>query len=158
MKTVKTNAMRILDKENISYKVFAYDVSDGLTDGKNVADKCSQDDEKVFKTLVCIGSDKNFYVFVIQVDKTLSLKSCAKSVDVKNMELIPLKDLTKITGYVRGGCSPIGMKKHFITVYDIDILNHDEVFVSGGKVGLQIVIKPEELIKITKGKVADIKN
>ena len=152
----KTNAMRILDSENISYTIHSYDIEDGLIDGVSVAEKCNENPENVFKTLVTVGSDHEHYVFVIPVKEKLNLKSAAKSVGVKSIEMIPQKELLPLTGYIHGGCSPIGMKKKFKTVYDETILIIDHIYVSGGKVGLQIELKPEDLLRITEGSSADL--
>lgn len=153
---IKTNAMRILDKAGIQYELKEYDISDGLIDGEHVAVKCNQEYKNVYKTLVSVGNDRNYYVFVIPVNKTLNLKVCAKVLNIKSVELISVSELLKITGYVRGGCSPIGMKKNFPTIFDEDINHTEFIWVSGGKLGLQICLRNEDLIKITKGKAAKI--
>lgn len=153
-KEVKTNVMRILDSEKIQYIEHTYDVSDDLIDGVSVAKKCGEDPEQVFKTLVTKGDDGNHYVFVIPVAQKLDMKACARSVAVKSVAMIPQKDLLKTTGYIHGGCSPIGMKKLFTTVYDETVVLFDTILVSGGKIGTQIEIAPDDLINITKGKVA----
>ncbi len=155
-KEVKTNVMRILDTEGITYQEHTYDVSDDLIDGVSVAQKCGEDPEQVFKTLVTKGDDGNHYVFVIPVKEKLDLKSCARAVGVKSVAMLPQKELLKTTGYVHGGCSPIGMKKLFVTVYDETIVLFDTILVSGGKVGTQIEIAPDDIIKITEGKVAGL--
>lgn len=152
-KIAKTNAMRSLDRLNIVYQVHSYDVSDGHIDGVSVSEKCGENPEQVFKTLVTQTNDKNIYVFVIPVKKELDLKACAKAVGVKGLEMIAVKDLLKTTGYIRGGCSPIGMKKKFVTVYDSSILSIPSILVSGGKIGTQIELNPNDLIKVTDGKV-----
>ena len=153
----KTNAMRLLDKQKINYEVKTYDVSDGHIDGLSVCEKCQIDPIMVYKTLVTMGSDHNYYVFVVNVSDELDLKKCAKAVNVKNVEMIHVKDINKITGYIRGGCSPIGMKKSFMTIYDESIMKQDEVYVSAGKQGMQIKINKDKLIEVTKGKVFDIR-
>ena len=112
-KISKTNAMRILDKEKINYKIYTYDVSDNITDGISVALKTGKKVEEVYKTLVTQGISKTFYVFVIPVDKELDLKKIAALTKEKKIDMIPMKDLLSITGYVKGGCSPVGMKKLF---------------------------------------------
>ena len=142
----KTNAMRFLDKSKLQYSVHTYDAADGQIDGAAVAKKVNMPPEKVFKTLVTKGS-KSFFVFAIPVDKELNLKACAKAVGEKSRELIKTDDLLKITGYIRGGCSPIGMKKQFTTVFDNSILNLETVVFSGGKIGTQIEISPSLLKK-----------
>lgn len=153
-KETKTNAMRILDQEKIAYTIHTYDVSDGLLDGVSVAQKCHEDVEQVFKTLVTVGNDKNHYVFVIPVQEKLDLKQCAKAVHVKSVEMIPQKELLGLTGYIHGGCSPIGMKKKFVTVYDETIVLFDKILVSGGRIGTQIEIGVEDLLHVTSGEVS----
>ena len=152
----KTNAMRMLDTAGITYQVHTYPVEDGAIDAVSVAKKCGEDPEQVFKTLVTQGSDHNHYVFVVPAEEHLDLKACARAVGVKAVEMIPQKDLLKTTGYIHGGCSPIGMKKKFVTVYDETIVLFDTVLVSGGRIGLQVEVKPDDLIKITDGLTAPI--
>ncbi len=152
----KTNAMRILDNEGIAYTVHTYDASDGIVDGVTAARKLGQDPDQVFKTLVTRGNDRQFYVFVIPVKEELDLKACARSVDVRSVEMIHVKELQGITGYIRGGCSPVGMKKQFRTVFDETVLLFDHVFVSGGRIGTQIEAAPEDLIRITGASTAAI--
>ena len=152
----KTKAMRMLDTAGITYQVHTYPVEDGAIDAVSVAKKCGEDPEQVFKTLVTQGSDHNHYVFVVPAEEHLDLKACARAVGVKAVEMIPQKDLLKTTGYIHGGCSPIGMKKKFVTVYDETIVLFDTVLVSGGRVGLQVEVKPDDLIKITDGLTAPI--
>ncbi len=153
---VKTNVMRILDKEKIKYTAHEYDHSDGVIDGVGVANKLGQDVSCVFKTLVTKGNSKNYYVFVIPVAKELDLKKAAKSVNEKSVEMIHVKDILSVTGYIRGGCSPIGMKKKFTTVFDSSISSKETVMVSAGKIGYQIELSPEDLIKLANGTLADI--
>ena len=155
-KEPKTNAMRMLDSAHVNYVLHTYDTSDGQIDGLAVARKCGEDPEQVFKTLVTQGNDKNFYVFVVPVENELDLKACARSVGVKSVEMIHVRDLLKTTGYIRGGCSPIGMKKKYTTVYDETIVLFDTVLVSGGRVGLQVEVAPDDLLKITDGVTAPI--
>jgi len=155
-KEAKTNAMRIVENAGISYIEHTYDTSDGLLDGMTVAEKTHQDPEKVFKTLVTQGDDRNYYVFVIPVVSRLDLKACARAAGVKSVEMIPQKDLLKITGYIHGGCSPVGMKKQFPTYYDETIILFDTILVSGGRIGLQMEINPEDLMVITGGKTASL--
>ncbi len=150
----KTNAMRILETEGIAYTEHTYDVSDGLLDGVTVAQKCGEDPDQVFKTLVTQGDDREHYVFVIPVAAKLDLKAAAKSVGVKSVEMIPQKDLLKTTGYIHGGCSPVGMKKKFRTVFDETVVLFDTIMVSGGKVGMQVEVNPAELLAVTDGTTA----
>lgn len=150
-KETKTNAMRKLDTLHISYTEHQYDASDGHIDGVAVATKCGLDPDQVFKTLVTQGNDRNFYVFVIPVREELDLKKCAKAAQVKSVEMIHVKDLLKTTGYIRGGCSPVGMKKEFSTFFDETMILFDTVYVSGGRIGTQIEISPDDLIRVTNG-------
>lgn len=156
MKISKTNAMRLLDKDKIDYEVFTYNPDNGL-DGKTVAKNLGEDELKVFKTLVTTDG-KNYYVFLVPVCSELQLKKAAKAVNVKKIEMLHQKDLKKLTGYVHGGCSPIGMKKLFETVVDESAKDYDYIYVSGGKIGTQIKINPEILIKTINGKFDDIKH
>lgn len=153
---LKTNAMRILDKEKIAYKTHSYNHDDGLIDGVSIAGKMNQPFEKVFKTLVTQGNSKNFFVFVIPVDKELNLKAAAKAVGEKSVEMIAVKDINKVTGYIRGGCSPIGMKKRFITVIDKSCMNQKTIIFSAGKIGHQIEMSPDELVKLINAKTEAI--
>lgn len=143
--------MRKLDTLHISYTEHQYDASDGHIDGVAVATKCGLDPDQVFKTLVTQGNDRNFYVFVIPVREELDLKKCAKAAQVKSVEMIHVKDLLKTTGYIRGGCSPVGMKKEFSTFFDETMVLFDTVYVSGGRIGTQIEISPDDLIRVTNG-------
>lgn len=152
----KTNAMRILDSLNIEYDHMFYEVEDGQIDGVSVAHKIGQDPETVFKTLVSVGHSKELYVFCIPVEYELDLKKAAKASEEKNIEMLPLRDLTKNTGYIRGGCSPIGMKKHYKTFIDESALLHDKILVSAGIIGTQIVIKPDNLITAAEATYADL--
>lgn len=155
-KETKTNAMRMLEFANIPYTLHTYDPEDGLIDGVSVAKKCGQDPEQVFKTLVTQGDDRNYYVFVVPVENKLDLKACAKVAGVKSVAMIPQKELFKITGYIHGGCSPVGMKKLFPTFFDETIVLFDTIMVSGGKIGTQVEVAPDDLLKITNGKAAPI--
>jgi len=142
----KTNAMRLLDGAGIAYQSHSYDASDGHIDGEAVADKIGRSYEQVYKTLVSQGPGPGqYFVFVIPVDQELDLKKAAKAAGVKSIQLAPVKDLTKLTGYVRGGCSPVGMKKQFKTIVDETILLCDTIVFSAGKVGYQVEITPETL-------------
>lgn len=152
----KTNAMRILDSLNIDYDCMSYDSDDDKIDGISVAHKIGQNPETVFKTLVLIGHSKELYVFCIPVEYELNLKNAAKASNEKNIEMLPLKNLTKYTGYIRGGCSPIGMKKHYKTFIDESALLHTKIFVSAGIIGTQIIIKPDDLLKAVDAVYADL--
>ncbi len=153
---LKTNAMRILDKEKINYSTHSYNHDDGLIDGISIADKMNLPYEKVFKTLVTQGQSKNFFVFVIPVHKELNLKAAAKAVGEKSVEMIAVKDINKVTGYIRGGCSPIGMKKQFTTVIDKSCENQETIIFSAGKIGHQIEMKPFELLELIGAKTDSI--
>ncbi len=152
----KTNAMRILDSMAIEYDYISYDCDDGKIDGVSVALKTGQNPEAVFKTLVSVGHSRELYVFCIPVEYELDLKKAAKTSNEKNIELLPLKELTKNTGYIRGGCSPIGMKKHYKTFIDETALLHERILVSAGCIGIQLVLKPEDLIKSSQAEYADL--
>lgn len=156
MKISKTNAMRILDKAKIDYQMREYDSSDGHIDGLAVANKVGKDPKEVFKTLVTIGHSKNYYVFVIPVAQELDMKKAAKSVGEKNVEMIHVKDINKVTGYIRGGCSPIGMKKNYITKIHETAKELETITVSGGKIGLQIDVAPNDLNKVIQVEFVDI--
>lgn len=155
-KEKKTNAMRMLDKEKMKYEIYTYESEDGKIDGVSVAKKIDQDVRIVFKTLVAQGASKQYFVFVVPVEKELDLKKAAKSVGEKKVELIPVKDITKLTGYVRGGCSPIGMKKLFPTVLDDHGQDIPSIIVSGGKIGIQLQLAVSDLAKITKAEFASL--
>lgn len=156
MAEFKTNVMRILDKAKITYKAHTYDHSDGAIDGAAVAEKMGQNPEQVFKTLVTKGTGRDYYVFVVPVLKELDLKRAAKSVGEKHVEMIHVKDINKVTGYIRGGCSPIGMKKQFVTVFDKSAENIETIIVSAGKIGYQIELAPKDLIELVGAKTAEI--
>lgn len=148
---MKTNAMRILDQKKIQYKINEYDISDGKIDGISVAEKTGSEPEKVFKTLVTQGVSKSYYVFVIPVLEELDLKAGAKASNEKKIEMSPMKDLLKTTGYIKGGCSPIGMKKKFKTFIHNSAEKQETIMVSGGKQGLQIELSPQDLLEETEG-------
>lgn len=156
MSEFKTNVMRILDKAKITYKAHTYDHSDGAIDGAAVAEKMGQNPEQVFKTLVTKGAGRDYYVFVVPVLKELDLKKAAKSVGEKHVEMIHVKDINKVTGYIRGGCSPIGMKKQFVTVFDKSAENIETIIVSAGKIGYQIELAPKDLVEIVGAKTDEI--
>ncbi len=152
----KTNVMRILDSAHIQYNTYTYENKDGVLDGVSVANKIGQPVERVYKTLVTRGSSKNFFIFVIPVSKELNLKAAAKSVGEKSIEMIRMDEINKVTGYIRGGCSPIGMKKDYQTVIDSSCVNIDTIIFSAGKIGFQVEIKPKELIDFIKAYTAHI--
>lgn len=154
---VKTNAMRILDSAGIKYKIYTYEAPEGFLDGVSVAKATGQNPHQVFKTLVTIGHSRENYVCVIPVDEELDLKKAAAHFGEKNIEMIRAADITKTTGYIKGGCSPVGMKKPFRTAIDESALRCDTIIVSGGKVGLQIELNPEELAGVTGAGFANLK-
>ncbi|WP_305234268.1 Cys-tRNA(Pro) deacylase [uncultured Faecalibaculum sp.] len=152
----KTNAMRMLDAASIPYEAIEYEHSPhDPVDGVSVARSLQEDPAAVFKTLVTRSGSSHF-VFLVPVDRELDLKQCARAAGVKSLEMLPLKDLTKVTGYVRGGCSPVGMKKRFATFADASLTGHDQVHVSGGQIGLQLKIRPADLIQAADIKLAEI--
>lgn len=150
----KTNVMRILDKAKVPYVAREYDNT--VTDGETVARLLGQEADRVFKTLVTVGNDRSYYVFVLPVNGTLNLKKAAASVGVKSVAMIKLKELFPLTGYVHGGCSPIGMKKTFVTVFDETALICDTIMFSGGRVGAQVELKSEDIKAILKFEYADL--
>ena len=154
-KEVKTNAMRILDKNKISYELIHYEC-DEFIDGLHTAEKTGAPVEQSFKTLVMQGKSSAYYVFVVPIAEEVHLKNAARIVGEKSVEMIPVKDITKITGYVRGGCTPIGMKKQFVTVVHESAKAYDKIYVSGGRIGTTIVVAPENLIRVVNGQYADI--
>lgn len=151
----KTNAMRILEQNQIEYEAHSYPHGKEPPDGETVAALLGQDPASVFKTLVTKGGH-NYYVFVLPVLKELDLKKAAKAVGEKSVEMIPVKDINKVTGYIRGGCSPIGMKKQYPTVFAEECEGLSRITVSGGKVGLQVETAPDELVKLVDGVIANI--
>lgn len=154
-KEEKTNVMRELEQKGISYVPHEYDPEKAVS-GKEVAEILNQDPEKVFKTLVCVAKSKEHYVFVIPVLAELNLKKAAKASGEKNIELIPQKELLPLTGYVHGGCSPIGMKKVFRTFFDETALLFDTIMVSGGKRGTQVEVNPNDFEKVIPASFADL--
>jgi Cys-tRNA(Pro)/Cys-tRNA(Cys) deacylase len=152
----KTNAMRILDAKKVNYEMLTYDNKDGKIDGVSVAEKIGRDPIEVYKTLVAQGASKNILVFVVPVAEELDLKNAAKAAGEKNIEMLPVKDIQKWTGYIRGGCSPIGMKKEYRTFIDDSAQSLDRIVVSGGKIGVQIVLAPVQLTEITKAEFVPI--
>lgn len=151
----KTNVMRLLDSKKIDYEMHTYE-PDATMSGEEIAEILGEDAQKVFKTLVTQGKSKTYYVFVVPVEAELDLKKAAKCVGEKSIAMIKQKELLPLTGYVHGGCSPIGMKKHFTTTIHETINDYDRIYVSGGKVGFQIELEPEDLIKISGASVGDI--
>ncbi len=151
----KTNVMRILDRAKVEYTPFFYEAPEGFSDGMQIAEKLNLNPKLVYKTLVT-RSGHDFFVFVIPIECELDLKKAAKAVGSKAVEMIHVSEITKITGYVRGGCSPIGMKKAFKTVFDKTAEELDEFYVSAGKIGAQIKAVPREISKLTNATFEEI--
>jgi len=152
----KTNVMRTLEQKKIKYMAHEYPHGDEAVDGVTVAEIMGQNPEQVFKTLVTRGNSKKIYVFVIPVAMELELKKAAKAVGEKSIAMIHVSEINALTGYVRGGCSPVGMKKNYTTVFHNSIDGIEKIIVSAGKIGYQIELSPADLIKLTNGKTADI--
>lgn len=153
--TEKTNVMRILDQKKIPYGTYCY-LDSGVISGIDVATVLGQDPHRVFKTLVTIGNSGGHYVFLLPVHRELDLKKAAKAVGEKNIAMIKSKDLLPLTGYIHGGCSPIGMKKQFPTVIDISAADFDTILFSAGKIGYQVETSLEELRKVVKFALDDL--
>lgn len=151
----KTNVMRILDGKKIEYNHYNY-LESGAVSGMEVAEALNENPDMVFKTLVTVGKSGNHYVFLLPVNKELDLKKAAKSVGEKNVEMIKSKDLLPLTGYIHGGCSPIGMKKFFKTVIHETASKFDKILFSGGKIGYQVEVSLQDLSKVIKYDLADI--
>ena len=154
-KEVKTNAMRILDRLKISYEYTTYEC-DEFTDGVQVADKLGYPHELVYKTLVTIGKSGGYYVFVIPIEAEIDFKKAARTVKEKSLEMLHLKDLTKVTGYIRGGCTAIGMKKQFPTVIQESAKKLEQIHISGGRLGMQLKLSPFDLQKAANAEFADV--
>lgn len=154
-KEAKTNALRMLDRAKISYVPHTYECGEFI-DGVHIAEMLGQAPEATFKTIVTVGKSGKYYVFVLPVDKELDLKKCARAAEEKSVEPVHVKDINAISGYIRGGVSPIGMKKQFPTFVHESAQNLEKIFVSGGRLGLQLELSPEDLLKACTGKFADI--
>lgn len=155
-KNEKTNAARLLDKAGIAYRLIPYEFDENDLAAQHVADSLGQDIARVFKTLVLHGDRSGYLVCVIPGNAEVNLKALAKVSGNKKVEMIPMKDLLGVTGYIRGGCSPIGMKKRFPTYFHTTALDHETIYVSAGVRGLQIEIAPAELISFTGAQVAEV--
>ena len=155
-KNEKTNVMRLLDAAGTAYRAYFYDSSDGKIDGVSVAGKTGFPVEQVFKTLVTVGAGGGLYVFVIPVAEELDLKKAAKAAGEKNIAMIPSRDLLKNTGYIHGGCSPVGMKKPYPTFIHESAILLDTMVCSAGKIGAQIELAPDDLLTLTKAQYADV--
>ncbi|MBY0123377.1 Cys-tRNA(Pro) deacylase [Bacillus sp. S/N-304-OC-R1] len=152
----KTNAMRILDTKKVNYHLMTYDNQDGKIDGVSVAQKINRNVKEVYKTLVAHGSSKQLYVFIIPVEAELDLKKAAKAAGEKKIEMIAVKDIQKLTGYIRGGCSPVGMKKQYPTFIAAQAAELESIIVSGGKIGVQMELRVEDLAAVIQAKLEDI--
>lgn len=154
-KTEKTNVMRLLEQKKIDYK--SYDYTDtGVISGVDVAKALGQNPDQVYKTLVTQGASKNYYVFLVPVLKELNLKAGAKAVGEKSIAMIKSKDLLPLTGYIHGGCSPIGMKKQFKTVIDSSVENFETIFFSAGKIGYQVEVAVRDIARVVRYELGEI--
>lgn len=154
-KEIKTNAMRILDTKKIPYMAYSYEC-DEFKDSIQLADMLGLPYEKVYKTLVAQGNSKNYFVFVIPINKELDMKKAAKSVGEKSVTMLHVKDINAVTGYIRGGCTAIGMKKQYTTRIDSSAQSLEKMIVSGGKLGMQLELSPTDLADATGAEFADI--
>jgi Cys-tRNA(Pro)/Cys-tRNA(Cys) deacylase len=156
-KEAKTNAMRMLERAKVPYTPHEYPHEEGqAVDGATVARLTGQDPARVFKTLVTQGADHAYYVFVVPVLAELDLKKAARAVGAKSVAMLHVADLNRVTGYVRGGCSPVGMKKQFVTVFDASCLRQPTILVSGGRIGTQVEAEPAGLVRAVRGLTAQI--
>lgn len=154
-KETKTNAVRILERNKVAYELLTYEC-DEFIDGLHTAEKTGAPVEQSYKTLVMQGKSKKYYVFVIPIAEEVDLKAAARAVSEKSVEMIHVKDLTTITGYVRGGCSPLGMKKQFPTVIDQTAEQYSKIYISGGRIGTTICLNPKDLAAVVHAQFADI--
>lgn len=156
MKSIKTNAMRMLDRAKIPYEIFTYEVDESDLSGTHVANDVGLPYYQVFKTLVAKGDKTGHVVFVIPVDCEIDLKAAAVASGNKRVEMIAVKDLLAVTGYIRGGCSPVGMKKQLPTYFDTSVTKHDRIAVSGGVRGCQLFLERDKLIEFTKAEIKEV--
>lgn len=156
MKEQKTNVMRLLEQRKIKYTSHEYPHGDEAVDGLTVARICGQNPDQVFKTLVARGASKTVYVFVVPVTAELDLKKAAKASGEKSIAMIHVSEINALTGYVRGGCSPVGMKKQYRTFYNISAEEKPTIMVSAGKIGYQVELSPDELVRLTRGSYAEL--
>lgn len=154
-KEIKTNAMRILETQKIPYTAHTYEC-DEFIDGIQIADMLNLPHEKVYKTLVTQGNSKNYFVFVIPIAEELDMKKAAKSVGEKSVAMLHVKDINAVTGYIRGGCTAIGMKKQYVTRIEQAAQSLEKIIVSGGKLGMQLELSPQDLAKASRAEFADI--
>lgn len=156
MKKVKTNAMRLMDEAGISYELLSFSLKEAHITPEFIAAETGKEVERIFKTIVTVGHSQNYYIFCLQIIEELDLKKAAKAAEEKSISLINQNDLMKITGYEKGGCSPVGMKKLYKTFFDRNALSYDKIIVSAGKRGHQVEVPSEDLITITKGETTDL--
>lgn len=154
-KEVKTNAMRILDKNKIPYEIINYEC-DEFIDGLHTAEVTGAPVAQSFKTLVMQGKSRQYYVFVIPIADEVDLKAAARAVGEKSVEMLHVKDITAVTGYVRGGCSPLGMKKQFPTIVHESAASFDKIYISGGRIGTSITVNPNDLLSVVRGQYANV--
>ena len=154
-KEIKTNAMRLLETKKIPYEAHTSEC-DEFVDGIQIADMLGLPHEKVYKTLVTQGNSKNYFVFVIPIEAELDMKKAAKSVGEKSVAMLHVKDINAVTGYIRGGCTAIGMKKQYVTRIDESATALEKMIVSGGKLGMQLELSPQDLAKAANAEFADI--
>ncbi|MDD3154775.1 MAG: Cys-tRNA(Pro) deacylase [Victivallaceae bacterium] len=152
----KTNAIRLLEQSDLAFSVHEYDVSDGRIDAKSIAEKLGKSQDEVFKTLVTRSAEHEFHVFIVPAAATLDLKKAARAAKVKHLEMIHQKELFPLTGYLHGGCSPIGMKKLFPTFLEETAQLFDTICVSGGRIGLNVEIAPDDLTKFLPAEFAEL--
>lgn len=154
-KEVKTNAMRILDRMKIPYRSHTYECEE-FVDAIRIADMLHMPYEKMYKTLVTVGNSKNYFVFVIPIAEELDLKKAAKVVNEKSLAMIHVKDILAVTGYIRGGCTAVGMKKQYVTRIDVSAQTLPLIIVSGGRIGTQLELKPDDLLRAAGAEYADV--
>lgn len=154
-KEIKTNAMRILEREKIPFNHYTYECEE-FVDGIQVADMLGLPHEKVYKTLVTVGNSKNYFVFVLPIEAELDLKKAARAVGEKSLSMLHVKDINSVTGYIRGGCTAVGMKKQYVTRIDASVQELPQMIVSGGRLGSQIELRPEDLCKAARAEFADV--
>lgn len=152
----KTNAMRLLENAGIAFEIREYDVADGRLDAVSAAQKMGEAVDRVYKTLVAVANDREYCVFVVPAEHTLNLKKAAHAAGKKSIEMLPSKQLMPLTGYVHGGCSPVGMKKQFPTWIDISAADKDYFCVSAGKIGCNMAINPGELSRFINADFAEL--
>ena len=156
MKKVKTNAMRLMDEEGINYELLSFSLKEDHITPQFIAQETGREVERIFKTIVTVGHSTNYYVFCLQIIEELDLKKAAKAAGEKSIALIDQKDLMKIAGYEKGGCSPVGMRKQFPTVFHETVVLFDTICVSAGKIGAQVEVSPQALIELLGAETADV--